>query len=71
VLGLAYGHLAALRLIDPQQLRTAIRNAAAGLPAVFGLLEPVLAAETWLRSLATAPAPAWTTGSTLASQEQS
>ena len=59
VLGLADGHLAALRLVDPQQLRTAILNAAAGLPTVFGLLEPVLAAETWLRSLATAPAPTW------------
>ena len=71
VLGLADGHLAALGLIDPRQLRTAIRHAAAGLPAVFGLLEPVLAAETWLRSLATAPAPAWATGSTLVSREPS
>jgi len=71
VLSLADGHLAALRLIDPHQLSMAIRNAAAGQPTVFGLLEPVLAAETWLRSLAAAQAPAWTTGSTLVSREPS
>ncbi len=71
LLGLADGHLAALRLVDPQQLRTAILNAAAGLPTVFGLLEPVLAAETWLRSLATAPAPAWRSGTPLIPLEQS
>jgi asparagine synthase (glutamine-hydrolysing) len=70
VLGLADGHLAALGLIDPHLLRMAIRNAATGLPAVFGLLEPVLAAETWLRALATAPAPAWITSTAPVSQEQ-
>ena len=62
LLGLADGHLAALGLIDTGQLRTAIRNAAAGLPTPFGLLEPVLAAETWLRAVATAPAKAWISG---------
>jgi asparagine synthase (glutamine-hydrolysing) len=72
LLGLADGHLAALGLIDPGQLRTAIRNAAAGLPTPFGLLEPVLAAESWLRAVATAPAEAWTSGGTaLVTQEQS
>lgn len=72
LLDFADGHLAALGLIDPRQLRTAIRNAAAGLPTPFGLLEPVLAAESWLRAVATAPAEAWTSGGTaLVSQGQS
>lgn len=62
LLGLADGHLAALGLIDPARLRTAIRHAAAGLPAEFGLFEPGLAAETWLRADAAAPRSAWTRG---------
>jgi len=59
LLGLADGHLAALGLIDPGQLRIALRSAAAGLPAPFGLLEPTLAAESWLRAISAAPPPAW------------
>jgi asparagine synthase (glutamine-hydrolysing) len=70
MLGLADGRLAALGLIDPGQLRTAIRSAAAGLPAVFGLLEPALAAETWLRSLEAAPAPAWASSNIPAGRER-
>ncbi len=64
VLGLADGHLAALGLVDPRQVRKAILHAAAGLPAAFGLLEPVLAAEAWLRAIAAAPPATWTVGTT-------
>lgn len=71
VLDLADGHLAAFGLIDPRRLRMAISNAAAGLPTVFGLLEPVLAAEAWLRALTAAPPTPWADGTPLASQEQS
>ena len=59
LLDLADGHLAALGLIDPRPLRIALRSAAAGLPAPFGLLEPALAAESWLRAISGAPPPAW------------
>jgi asparagine synthase (glutamine-hydrolysing) len=59
LLGLADGRLAALGLVDPLRLRAAIRNAAVGLPTAFGQLEPVLAAESWLRAVASAPAYAW------------
>ncbi len=59
LLSLADGHLAALGLVNPPRLRAAVRNAAAGLPTSFGLLEPTLAAETWLRAIAQAPQHAW------------
>jgi asparagine synthase (glutamine-hydrolysing) len=71
--GLADGHLTALGLVDPQQVRTAVLHAAPGLPTAFGLLEPVLAAEAWLRALAAAPSATWTadTTRTPAQQERS
>jgi asparagine synthase (glutamine-hydrolysing) len=73
VLGLADGHLAALGLIDPYRFRAAVRNAAAGLPAPFGLLEPALAAEAWLQVITSAPRPAWSRSepAAAAAQEQS
>lgn len=62
VLDLAAGQLAELGLVDPQRLRSALRHAAAGLPAPFGLFEPVITAEVWLRSLADARPTEWVTG---------
>lgn len=64
LLSLADGCLAGLGLIDPSRLRVTIRHAASGLPAPFGLFEPALAAETWLRAIAAAPRPAWTRSTT-------
>jgi asparagine synthase (glutamine-hydrolysing) len=61
VLDLADGRLAELGLVDPRRLRSVLRHAAAGLPTPFGILEPVIACEAWLRSLSRRrPAP-WIT----------
>jgi asparagine synthase (glutamine-hydrolysing) len=60
VLDLADGRLAALGLIDPDRVRDEIRRAAAGLSVVWGRLEPLLAAEAWLRAIETAPPLTWT-----------
>ncbi|MGH3978674.1 MAG: albusnodin/ikarugamycin family macrolactam cyclase [Pseudonocardiaceae bacterium] len=57
---LADGHLAALDLIHPAQLRRLLTHAQAGLPVTFSDFEPVLAAEIWLRAVAAAkPAARW------------
>jgi asparagine synthase (glutamine-hydrolysing) len=62
VLELCDGRLAELGLVDAGLLRAALQQAAAGLPAPFGLLEPAIAAEVWLRSLASARPTEWTAG---------
>ena len=57
---LADGHLAALDLVDPLRLRQLLDHIHAGLPMTSSDYEPVLAAEVWLRSIATAePAAQW------------
>lgn len=61
VLDLAGGRLAELGLVDARRLRAALQRGAAGLPAPFGLLEPAIAIEVWLRSLSGAPLGRWAT----------
>lgn len=58
---LAHGRLTQLGLIDPAAAHAAIDRAAAGLPVVFGHLEPALAAEVWIRAVSTAPPITWRT----------
>lgn len=56
---LSDGRLAALGLIDPASFRRTLTMAAAGLPVPFSAVEPAVAAETWLRAVADAPAIRW------------
>ncbi|QKW21107.1 asparagine synthase [Kitasatospora sp. NA04385] len=50
VLDLVDGHLAALGLLRPAALRSLLRNAALGVDVPWGLIEPVLGTELWLRA---------------------
>ncbi|MBC3189463.1 asparagine synthase [Pseudonocardia sp. C8] len=61
--GLVDGALAARGLIDPARYRALLTRAAAGAPGIgFHQLNPVLAAEVWLRAIDQAPAAArWAT----------
>lgn len=52
VLDLVAGHLADLGLICPAALRSLLRNAVLGVDIPWGLIEPVLGAELWLRASA-------------------
>ena len=61
---LADGQLADLGLIDPAGLRRTLRLAAAGIPAAFVTIEPVIRTEVWLRAMDAAPAIPWTTNET-------
>lgn len=62
---LADGHLAECGLVDPARLRQTLTLAAAGIPAAFATVEPVITAEVWLRALhRTLPVP-WTTLATV------
>ncbi|WP_052488568.1 asparagine synthase-related protein [Streptomyces sp. 150FB] len=54
VLELADGHLADLGLVRPVILRSLLRQAALGVDVPWGLLEPLLATELWLRASDTA-----------------
>jgi asparagine synthase (glutamine-hydrolysing) len=56
---LADGHLAVMGLIDPAQFRQTLALAAAGLAGPFSSIEPVVAAEVWLRSLHAGRAVKW------------
>jgi asparagine synthase (glutamine-hydrolysing) len=56
---LADGHLAAAGLVDPARFRHALTLAAAGHPGGTAAVETVIAAETWLRALDTAPPVTW------------
>lgn len=56
---LADGQLAALGLVDPAALRRTLTLTASGLPVAFSTVEPAIAAEVWLRALATAPPVEW------------
>jgi asparagine synthase (glutamine-hydrolysing) len=56
---MANGHLAAAGLVDPAGVRQTLTQAAAGVPAVFTTIEPVIAAEVWLRTLDAAQPVAW------------
>jgi asparagine synthase (glutamine-hydrolysing) len=57
---LADGTLAKMGLVDPRTLRQTLTAAAAGLPVAFATVEPVIAAEVWLRALHSAPGVSWT-----------
>ncbi|GHJ34468.1 albusnodin/ikarugamycin family macrolactam cyclase [Streptomyces sp. TS71-3] len=61
LLDLADGHLAARGLIDPAPLRKTLQAAALGANTVWPALLPAVAAETWLRTVQSAPATTWTT----------
>ncbi|BAJ29911.1 hypothetical protein KSE_41230 [Kitasatospora setae KM-6054] len=50
VLDLVDGHLAALGLLRPAALRSLLRNAVLGADIPWGLIEPVLGTELWLRT---------------------
>ncbi|MFJ4676493.1 albusnodin/ikarugamycin family macrolactam cyclase [Kitasatospora sp. NPDC088783] len=50
VLDLVDGHLAALGLLRPAALRSLLRNAVLGADIPWGLIEPVLGTELWLRA---------------------
>ncbi|GAA3042420.1 lasso peptide isopeptide bond-forming cyclase [Kitasatospora albolonga] len=50
VLDLVDGHLADLGLIRPAALRSLLRNAVLGVDIPWGLIEPVLGTELWLRA---------------------
>ncbi|MEQ3552595.1 albusnodin/ikarugamycin family macrolactam cyclase [Pseudonocardia nematodicida] len=57
--GLVDGELAARGLIDPIRYRALLTRAAAGAPGIgFHQLNPVVAAEVWMRALRQAPAAA-------------
>ena len=60
VSGLLDGWLAGHGLIDPQVLSKELRTAAAGRNASWGLLEPVISAEVWGRTVEAHPPPSWT-----------
>ncbi len=49
-LNLADGHLADLGLIRPAAVRSLLGNAALGIDIPWGLIEPVLGTELWLRA---------------------
>ncbi|GAB2500721.1 albusnodin/ikarugamycin family macrolactam cyclase [Nocardiopsis aegyptia] len=59
VLKLADGWLAGHGIIDPRVLRSELRRAASGRPTAWGLIEPVIAAEVWARSVEAGRAPVW------------
>ncbi|AJT67460.3 hypothetical protein T261_5844 [Streptomyces lydicus] len=61
LLDLADGRLAALGLISPAPLRTAIHTAALGAETIWASLLPTLAAEQWLDTIDRTPAPLWHT----------
>src|SRR5262249_40061274 len=52
VLDLVAGHLADLGLIRPAALRSLLQKAVLGIDIPWGLIEPVLGAELWLRASA-------------------
>ncbi|MEU3601026.1 albusnodin/ikarugamycin family macrolactam cyclase [Streptomyces sp. NPDC006798] len=54
VLELADGHLADLGLVQPAVLRSLLRRGALGVDIPWGLIEPVLGTELWLRASGTA-----------------
>ncbi|MER7045221.1 albusnodin/ikarugamycin family macrolactam cyclase [Streptomyces jumonjinensis] len=54
VLDLADGHLAGLGLVRPAVLRSLLRRGALGVDIPWGLIEPVLGTELWLRASGTA-----------------
>ncbi|QDY77095.1 albusnodin/ikarugamycin family macrolactam cyclase [Streptomyces qinzhouensis] len=54
VLNLADGYLADLGLVRPAALRSLLRRGALGIDIPWGLIEPVLGAELWLRASGTA-----------------
>lgn len=54
VLDLADGHLGDLGLVRPAVLRSLLRRAMLGVDIPWGLIEPVLGAELWLRISGTA-----------------
>jgi len=56
---LADGHLAEYGLVDPVQLRRTLTMTSAGLPVAFSSIEPVIAAEVWLRTLQRSAPIAW------------
>ncbi|MFF2021297.1 albusnodin/ikarugamycin family macrolactam cyclase [Streptomyces sp. NPDC058171] len=53
-LDLADGHLAGLGLVRPAVLRSLLRRGALGVDIPWGLIEPVLGTELWLRASGTA-----------------
>ncbi|MEL7991546.1 albusnodin/ikarugamycin family macrolactam cyclase [Streptomyces albidoflavus] len=53
------GHLAALGLIRPEQLRAALHRAALGARTPWRAILAVYGAEVWLRAVGNAPAPTW------------
>jgi asparagine synthase (glutamine-hydrolysing) len=55
----AHGRLAAMGLLDPARFRAMLAMAAAGLTGAYGMVEPVISAEAWLRAVDAAPAVAW------------
>lgn len=57
--GLADGQLAELGLVDPAAFRSTLALAAAGIPAAYGTVEPVVSAGVWLRAMDKAPAVPW------------
>jgi asparagine synthase (glutamine-hydrolysing) len=59
VADLADGLLAKLGLVDPTRFRSLVDLAAAGLPAAYSAIEPVVSAEVWLRAVGAAPAVTW------------
>lgn len=58
--GLADGRLTELGLVDPAVFRRMVARAVAGIPDAYGMVEPVVSAEIWLRAIDTAPAVPWT-----------
>jgi asparagine synthase (glutamine-hydrolysing) len=66
---MADGHLAALGLVDPADLVSAMRRAAAGVAGGLWLLDAAIVCETWLRAHRSAPLPAWETVEHHARQE--
>lgn len=57
--GLTDGTLAELGLVNPSAMRETLTAASVGLPVAFATVEPVIAAEVWLRALDTAPRVLW------------
>jgi asparagine synthase (glutamine-hydrolysing) len=58
---LADGRLADLGLLHPTGLQRTLRLAAAGVPAAFVTVEPVIRAEVWLSAIHAAPDIPWIT----------
>jgi asparagine synthase (glutamine-hydrolysing) len=59
VAGMADGQLAKLGLLDKTRFHATLELAAAGIPAAYSAVEPVVSAEVWLRAVGSTPSVRW------------